>query len=132
VKRIVTVHQSRTPAISALALWISAAVLSSGCHDQPVPAAHQDESYRTREEGSQVMPTAEASFQLMGVDGPARHSAFREYIISSGHECASVTSAVLVGGLGGTDEWRVNCSNTGSWSVWFGPEKMDVRQSSAQ
>ena len=26
---------------------------------------------------------------------------------------------ILMGGLDGTDEWRVDCSDSGSWQLWF-------------
>jgi len=110
-------------------LMVSPAVLCGSCHDEPEQTSSNEPStYRTRDEGSNALPTADASFRLMNVDGPARYSAFQDVVVSGGGQCASVKSAVLVGGSNGTDEWRVDCSDTGIWSVWFSPGNIEARR----
>lgn len=68
---------------------------------------------------SSATPTNGASFQLMAVEMPARLTALQQIVAQAGKQCASVKRASLMGGLDGTDEWRVDCSDSGSWQVWF-------------
>jgi hypothetical protein len=68
---------------------------------------------------SKATPTNDASFQLMGAEMPARLAALQQVVVQAGNHCAAATRGLLVGGLDGTDEWRVDCSDSGSWQVWF-------------
>ncbi len=78
-------------------------------------------SYASREPGSVAAPTNEISFQLLRLDGPTRLASFRANIIQSGKQCNFVTNAVIMGGIDGTDMWRVKCADSGDWAVWFQP-----------
>jgi hypothetical protein len=66
-----------------------------------------------------VIPTTDASFEMLAADGPTRFASFHELIVAAGKRCTSVTMAVLRGGLDGTDEWRVDCQDSGKWQVWL-------------
>lgn len=76
-------------------------------------------SYATREPGSTVQPTHEASFQLIALDGPVRLASLQELIKGAGKPCNTAIKGVLKNGLDGTDEWRVTCADGGNWSIWF-------------
>ena len=97
------------------------AVLSlMSCDRQPDnQALQQTVSYSPRQPGSFATPTHETSFQLLALDGPTRFANFQQLMLESDKPCDAVTSAVLKGGLEGTDEWRVRCANSGDWSVWI-------------
>lgn len=71
------------------------------------------------EPGSDATPTNGASFQLMSADAPTRLATLQAVVVEAGNHCASVTKGVLTGGLYGTDEWRVDCTDSGAWQVWF-------------
>ena len=55
----------------------------------------------------------------MDVDAPTRFAELQDEIVKAGNRCTSVTRAALAGGLEGTDEWHVDCADSGSWQVWF-------------
>lgn len=82
-------------------------------------ARERPDIYASREPGSDVSPTSDVSFQLLGADGPSRFASLQQLIVQEGKRCASVTKAVIVGGMDGTDEWRVDCSDSGRWQVWL-------------
>lgn len=97
-----------------------ALVCLAGCGGgQSSPPKQKPDVYDAREPGSDVSPTNDASFQLLGVDGPTRFASMQQLILHYGKRCGSVTKAVIVGGTDGTDEWRVDCGDTGKWQVWF-------------
>jgi hypothetical protein len=50
---------------------------------------------------------------------PTRLATLQALVVKPGNKCASVTRGILMGGLEGTDEWRVDCSDSGSWQLWF-------------
>jgi hypothetical protein len=56
---------------------------------------------------------------MLDADPLMRFTTFKSLIVASGKTCGSVTNASLVGGLDGTDEWLVDCNNSGRWQVWF-------------
>jgi hypothetical protein len=100
---------------AALAV-LAVASCGPGQHNAPT---NQSLSYDSREPGSDASPTNDESFQLLSADGPARFATLQTLIVQAGKHCASVTKGVLEGGLDGTDEWRVNCADTGAWQLWF-------------
>lgn len=82
-------------------------------------AADETGTQATVEPGPTVTPTSDASIALMAAEAPARFATLQEVLTQTGHRCAAVTKGVLTGGLDGTDEWRVECSDSGPWQVWF-------------
>lgn len=88
----------------------------AGTHKSP---PRQPDAYASREPGSEISPTNDASFQLLEADGPTRFASFQALLVHEGKACSAVTKAVLEGGLDGTDEWRVDCTGSGRWQVWF-------------
>jgi hypothetical protein len=109
---------------NALAAMI--ALSSGGCEDKQRSVVQQSVSYSSRDPGSSATPTHETSFWLLGVDGPSRLASLQALIVRSGKPCVVVTRAVLKGGLDGTDEWRVNCADSGDWAIWFRPGQTDI------
>lgn len=95
---------------------------TSGCHERRISDdQEQIVSYAPRSPGSVAAPTHETSFRLIAVDGPTRFESFRLLFKDAAKRCALVTSAILQGGLDGTDEWRVKCTDSGVWTIWFRP-----------
>ena len=100
----------------------------AGTHRKPnaearaLIARERPDVYASRALGSDVAPTSDVSFQLLGADGPSRFASLQQLLIQQGKRCASVTKAVIVGGMDGTDEWRVDCSDKGRWQVWLSDE----------
>ena len=90
----------------------------AGCH-KGEQASNQLATQAAIEPGSIAAPTTDNSYQLMDADVPTRFATLQELIVKAGNRCASVTKGILVGGLEGTDEWCVECSDSGSWQVWF-------------
>jgi hypothetical protein len=87
------------------------------------PQQQQAVSYASREAGSDATPTNEASFQLLEQDPPTRLAFLQWYIVQSGHRCIRVTRGVFEAGLDGTDEWRIDCADTGKWQLLFKPNE---------
>lgn len=108
----------------ALAVAAAAALFLGACgsKDQKAAARWKVDPYASREPGSDVAPTNDASFQLLGADGPTRFASLQALIVQNGKACGAVRRAVLEGGLEGTDEWRVDCADSGRWQVWFRPD----------
>jgi hypothetical protein len=97
-------------------------LLASGCGNGRRDNSNQRAiSYAPREPGSTVGPTNDMSYHLLANSGPDRLYNLRVVLLEAGQKCAVVTSGVLLGGLDETDEWRVQCSDTGSWAIWFKP-----------
>ena len=90
----------------------------AGCHKKE-QAPSEIPAEPSIEPGSNAAPTTDASFQLMDLDAPTRFAALQDVIVKAGNHCTSVSGAALAGGLEGTDEWRVDCTDSGSWQVWF-------------
>lgn len=97
------------------------ALLCFGCDGRHTAASQPSSSFEFRAPGSDVSPTSDSSFQLLAADGQARFASFQGLIVQSGKRCSAVTRAVLNGGLDGTDEWRVECLDSGTWEIWFRP-----------
>ena len=108
--------QSRILALAAALLCLPAC--GSGDAQQDSSRQRAD-VYEAREPGSDISPTSDFSFQLLGVDGPSRFASLQQLMVQKGKRCASVTKAVIVGGMDGTDEWRIDCSDTGRWQLWL-------------
>lgn len=108
----------------ALAVAVLSVLWLGGCgsRDQKTAVAWKADPYASREPGSDVAPTNDASFQLLDSDGPTRFASLQALIVHEGKVCGAVQRAVLEGGLEGTDEWRVDCSDSGRWQVWFRPD----------
>lgn len=107
-----------------LMMWAPAVAFGlgvSGCSEDHHKRTEQSISFVTTEPGSAAVPTNDASFRLLSYDGPRRFSVLRELIASDGRKCDAVTTAVLKGGLDGTDEWLAKCTDTGKWTIWFRP-----------
>lgn len=99
---------------------IAAGLILAGCEDAPTYRAPEPQiSYSTREAGSIARPSNDDSLKLISVSGPEKLASFQHIISTAGEECSFVTSAIFKDGLGGTDEWRVSCADSGNWSVWF-------------
>jgi len=112
----------RTASLCSVAA-VAVVMLCAGCGSrQHNPPPQQQDPYASREPGSDVSPTSDSSFQLLGEDGPTRFAEFQSVLVARGKRCGSFTRAVLEGGLDGTDEWRVNCADSGRWQVWFRPD----------
>jgi hypothetical protein len=108
-----------------------AAACLNGCGEKHRDTDRQAISYAARAPGSDVMPTNETSFRLIADDGPTRLGTLRGLIVQSGNRCDFVSRGILVGGLDGTDEWRVTCAGTGTWTVLLRPAGViDVRNCS--
>jgi len=76
---------------------------------------------KAREPGSNAAPTHDTSFGLLEIDPTARLSILQNVIVRSGKRCRAIVRGALEEGLDGTDEWRVDCADTGPWQVWFKP-----------
>ena len=108
-----------------------AAITLFGCDEQRSPEADQSPiSYAPRKPGTAPVATHPTTIDLVEADVPTRFASIRATIIDAGHDCAAVTEATFDGGLDGTDEWSVRCSDTGEWLVWFGPGLTEVNQRS--
>lgn len=105
-----------------LAAVAIAAAGAGACGSGAKEPSQQAPDYATHEPGSDVAPTSDASFQLLAADGPTRFAALQQLIVQAHHACSAVTKGVLTGGLDGTDEWRVDCADSGPWQVWFKPD----------
>jgi hypothetical protein len=105
------------------------AIALFGCDENGKPKAEQSTiSYAPRKPGAAPVATHPTTINLVKADGPTRFASIRATIIDAGHNCASVTEATFNGGLDGTDEWSVKCSDTGDWLLWFGPGPTEVNQ----
>lgn len=95
-------------------------LLAAGCgkHEQNA-LPPQSDMYDSNPPGQIVTPTHDSSFHLLGEDGPTRFAELQQLMVAKGQRCAAVTKAVILGGLDGTDEWRVTCSDSGAWQLWF-------------
>ena len=91
----------------------------AGCRKQQPSASQRVPAQSADDRAADVAPTNDASFQLLQADLPTRLATLQALVVKPGNKCASVTRGVLMGGLEGTDEWRVECSDTGSWQLWF-------------
>jgi len=97
---------------------LALAVLCFGCSRSP------DELPRQTSEAVndvKAAPSNEQSYALLFVDDATRHARMKLLFDRSGKVCQEVTQAVFMGGLDGTDEWAVACSDSGAWRVWFKP-----------
>ena len=117
------------------ALFVLAAATSlnvtalKGCGGKSrAPVEHQVQSYGAREPGSVGTPTNETSLMWMSRDGPRRFLEIEWVITEAGNQCANVTRAIFKGGVGGIDEWRVSCSDSGEWVIWLRPDKTEISQ----
>lgn len=115
------IEAAMTRVLSAIAAAAAALCLNS-CDDGPHKPAQQPIS-ASREPGSDVQPTSAASLRLLNVDPPTRLAVLQSLIVQSGHHCALATNGVLIGGFEGTDQWRVSCTDSGIWAVWFKPDE---------
>jgi hypothetical protein len=91
----------------------------SGNQVTEVVRATHDAEAEAEADGS---PTNDRSFQLLFRDDQTRFAIIEAYFEQSGKQCSAVTEMTFNGGFDGTDEWLVNCTDTGKWQVWFGPE----------
>jgi hypothetical protein len=114
-------------------IMVSVAATSTAvsCDYQESGATSQEVSYAYREPGSNVMPTHDASLALIAAEGPARFATLQATLAQAGKKCLTVTRAVLLGGLDGTDEWKVTCSDSGDWEMWFQPGTIEITHCSA-
>jgi hypothetical protein len=111
--------------MKAVAISIVACVnlCLASCGREPQQQSNQPAvSFAATEPGSHVQPTNDASFQLMGADPVERLATLQALVIHAGNRCSAVTRGVLEDGLDGTDEWSVNCADSGIWHVWFRPD----------
>ena len=90
-----------------------------GCRKEQPSPTQQMPAQSPDDRASDAAPTNDASFQLLQADLPTRLATLQALVVKPGNKCASVTRGVLMGGLDGTDEWRVQCSDSGSWQLWF-------------
>ena len=112
----------RTASLCIFTALAAALCTACGRSDQTSEAPQVDR-YAAQEPGSLATPTADASFQLIDADGPTRFAELRALIVAEHKQCASVTQAILLGGLQGTDEWRVKCADSGPWAVWLSEDQ---------
>jgi hypothetical protein len=105
--------------LCGVALLAIAGASVAGCGNRRQPPAQQGAAQPSIEPGSNATPTTDSSFQLLDADVPTRFATLQQVIVKNGKSCASVTKGVLAGGLDGTDEWRVDCSDSGRWQIWF-------------
>jgi hypothetical protein len=92
------------------------ALLISGCDDGKERAANGPAiSYAIRDPGSTALPSTPTSARLIGVDGPQRLGEIWQQLQNMNIQCEVVTGAVLKGGYGGMDVWRVSCADSGDW-----------------
>lgn len=98
---------------------VAIALLAAGGCGKEKPAPQQVPAQSSTDRASDVAPTNDASFQLLNADQPTRLATLQAVVVKPGNRCASVARGILLGGLDGTDEWRVDCTDSGSWQVWF-------------
>lgn len=104
-----------------LGIAFAAVALLAGCQpdtEGPVSNGTQavDNGSSPVEPGSNAKPANKWSQKLYDMDGPARFTALKGIILSSGSQCDDVTSAVLKGHEDKMDMWHVTCG-TGQWMV---------------
>jgi hypothetical protein len=103
--------------------WIAGlalAMLCAGCSQSkddnpPIPSASPVDVERSLS----LSPTNAQSFELMSADVQTRFATVRALFQQSGNPCGAVTRATFEGGLDGTDEWRVICTESGAWQMWL-------------
>lgn len=103
-----------------LAPVMLAAFCVIGCNERP-DATSNATTYQPNEARTVSPPTNDASYKLLEQDPDIRMAALQALIIDSGHACSAVVKSKFEGGLDGSDEWRVDCADTGPWAVWFRP-----------
>ena len=109
--------QSRKKSIAPLMI---VALAAAGCKERHPPKGPEEPiSNATREMGSTAVPTNQYSVDLLLVAPSTRLATLREVIRREGQQCDRAIAGILLGGAGGDDEWRVTCSNTGDWIIWF-------------
>lgn len=97
------------------------------CDRTPERIVQQDVvSYSPREAGRLAPPTHEYSRKLLAMEGPRRFEYLQSLIVQAGQQCDAVKRGVLNAGLDGTDEWHVECANTGNWLVWISSRPIQV------
>lgn len=106
-----------------LTAFFLAAILLGCSEEHDGQPAGPAVSYAPREPGSLAVPTHEASFQLLALDGSKRLSILESFVNEAGEECKIPVSGVLVGGFGGTDEWRLTCFDGARWTIWLRPRR---------
>ncbi|MGE5564331.1 MAG: hypothetical protein ACM3ZV_13645 [Bacillota bacterium] len=109
----------RAASICGIAAAGAAVAALGACGKGREEARNPPSAQPSVEPGSNATPTTDSSFQLLGADVPTRLATLQAVIAKAGNKCASVTRGVLAGGLDGTDEWRVDCSDSGRWQIWF-------------
>jgi hypothetical protein len=88
----------------------------SSCDDSTEGAATGPAiSYAIRDPGSTALPSTPISARLIGLDGPQRLAEIEQQLQNMDIQCEIVTGAVLKGGYGGMDVWRVSCAGSGDW-----------------
>jgi hypothetical protein len=107
-----------------MAAVVVAGLARSGCDKNSTDAAQGPLiSYAPREPGSTAAPTNETSFALISADGPVRLATLQAIIAQDGNQCSYVTSGIFKTGFDGSDEWLVTCADSGSWAIWFRPQR---------
>jgi hypothetical protein len=82
----------------------------------------RDTALNLVETDSRNSPTNERSFELLFKEDALRFAIFQSIFQQLGKRCSAVTKATFEGGLDETDEWRVDCADSGAWQVWFKPD----------
>ena len=92
-------------------------LLAVGACDQR-PTQPAPESTSVRAPGA--VPTHELSFDLVGRGPEERLAILKQIIVESKNPCAVALQATLEGGVDGTDEWTLICSDR-AWTIWLKP-----------
>ena len=113
----------RAASVLAFAALVGLDLACSGCDkDSDQTAGNQTPTYPSHVPGSAAVPTTTYSFELLALDPAGRLAALQRSIVQAGHNCQYATKGEFVGGLDDTDEWRVDCSDSGSWQIWLRSE----------
>jgi len=102
--------------------WIAVLALAApclACSRSPEAAPGQQNSSAAQD--AKVPPTNDLSAQLLFMDDATRFATMKLAFDHNDKNCEAVTKAVFEGGIDGTDEWAVACSDGGIWRVWFKP-----------
>jgi hypothetical protein len=105
--------------ITLLALATLCVACSGSRQDNPITQQALNDA---GERDLNTSPTNDRSFQLLFKDDPTKFAIIQALFDQSGKRCGSVTRAAFKGGVDGTDEWRVDCADSGLWQVWFKPD----------
>jgi len=87
------------------------AIALCACDSRKASPPSVGTSYAFVDAGNPALPTNDLSQRLIALSGADRFDTLRQMVVRANHRCDAVSSALLTGGLDGTDTWRVQCND---------------------